>query len=223
VGALPAGDYVEVAVDDSGGGIAPDVLGRIFEPLYSTKAKGRGHGLGLFMVGEFVLRSGAGLRVDTAVGVGTSFRLLLPAQAPVAGRAAPPGRDGEETAPALAGLRVLVVDDDPRVRDAVARLLAIEGVDTALAEHGEAALARLAQDPGFDLVLTDMAMPVLDGPALRRQVQARHPGLPVLMMTGQHSDLVEDDKGAERPPLRKPLEPAELYAAIRELSAGRSV
>jgi PAS domain S-box-containing protein len=221
VGELPAGDYVELAVDDSGSGIAPDVLGRIFEPLYSTKAKGRGHGLGLFMVREFVLRAGAGMLVDSAAGRGTRFRLLLPRQAPVASGTPPAQTAGKKTAPSLAGLKVLVVDDDPRVRDAVARLLAIQGVDTALAEHGEAALARLAQAPGIDLVLTDIAMPVLDGAGLRRRVREEHPGLPVLLMTGQHSDAVADDTGSEQATLRKPVEPAELYAAIRALT-GRS-
>jgi signal transduction histidine kinase len=220
----PAGDHVEISVTDTGGGIPPAILERIFEPLFSTKAKRRGHGLGLFMVREFVLRSGAGLAVESEPGRGTCFRLLLPA-GPTGGRTnetvthAP---RGAEPGPAtLAGLRVLVVDDDPRVRDAVARLLALEGIETVLAEDGQAALERLRGERGFDLVLSDVAMPILDGPTLRERLRQEQPGLPVLLMTGQDSALTE---GGDRtlPPLRKPLEPAALRAAIRTLCrAGR--
>ena len=222
VGTRPAMDCVELRVTDTGSGIEPAILPNIFDPLFSTKAKQRGHGLGLFMVQEFIARSGAGLAVESRPGCGTSFRLLLPAVSvptPVPGTdprsppavAADPGSDGLPP-----GLRVLVVDDDPRVREAVARLLTLGGVDLAQAEHGQAALALLAQDPGFDLVLSDIAMPTLDGIGLFRHLARERPGLPVILMTGQDSALAGLDDLPGRPlVLRKPLDPAALRAAIR--------
>ena len=225
VGTLPPMDCVELRVTDSGSGIAPAILPRIFEPLFSTKAKQRGHGLGLFMVQEFISRSGAGLAVESAPGCGTSFRLLLAAvtaQVPepgtdprsgplVAGAEALTGSDGLPP-----GLRILVVDDDPRVREAVVRLLSLDGVDLGQAEHGQAALALLAQDPGFDLVLSDIAMPALDGIGLYRHLSRERPELPVILMTGQDSSLANGDDLPEPPlVLRKPLDPATLRAAIR--------
>jgi PAS domain S-box-containing protein len=230
VGYLSAGEYVEVSVTDTGSGISPQAMARIFEPLFSTKAKGRGHGLGLFMVKEFVLRSGAGLAVSSEQRQGTRFRLLLPARpaTPPGGDATPPATitaltGGDAPAPrSLAGLRVLVVDDDPRVRDAIGRLLVLQGIATVFAEHGEAALAQLRDEPGVDLVLTDMAMPVMDGPTLRARLREEHPGLPVLMMTGQENLAVSDGHHGDNPPaLRKPVEPAELRAAIQALCFGR--
>ena len=222
VGTRPAADCVELRVTDTGSGIEPAILPHIFDPLFSTKAKQRGHGLGLFMVQEFIARSGAGLAVESRPGCGTSFRLLLPAvtvptplpdadpRSPTAA-AADPGSDGLPP-----GLRVLVVDDDPRVREAVARLLTLGGVDLGQAEHGQAALAVLAQDPGFDLVLSDIAMPTLDGIGLYRHLARERPGLPVILMTGQDSALAGLDDLPERPlVLRKPLDPAALRAAIR--------
>jgi CheY-like chemotaxis protein len=173
------------------------------------------------MVKEFVLRSGAGLLVDTAPERGTCFRLLMPAPPqpkahdpmPVAGDT---GADTPADSSPLAGLRLLVVDDEPRVRQALARLLAREGVETRLAEHGLAALELLRDDPRFDLVLSDIAMPVLDGPALRERLRAEYPGLPVLLMTGQDTKpaTARNDTAGDSA-LRKPLDLAELRAALR--------
>jgi CheY-like chemotaxis protein len=221
IGSLPAGPCSEITVADNGSGIPPAILSRIFEPLFSTKARRHGHGLGLFMVKEFVLRSGAGLLVDTAPERGTCFRLLMPAPPqpkahdpmPVAGDT---GADTPADSSPLAGLRLLVVDDEPRVRQALARLLAREGVETRLAEHGLAALELLRDDPRFDLVLSDIAMPVLDGPALRERLRAEYPGLPVLLMTGQDTKpaTARNDTAGDSA-LRKPLDLAELRAALR--------
>jgi signal transduction histidine kinase/CheY-like chemotaxis protein len=227
VGSPAVGDYVEISVSDTGGGIPAQMRPRIFEPLFSTKPAGRGHGLGLFMVKEFVLRSGAALVVESTPGRGSRFRLLLPTSPPpappgdaaVSTAAAVVGTD-EPPARALAGLRVLVVDDDPRVRDAIGRLLTLAGIETVRAEDGAAALARLREGLDIDLVLADVAMPGLDGPALRERLRTELPSLPVLLMTGHESRPADDDPAADgRAPLRKPVEPAELHAAIRSALA----
>jgi len=236
VGALPAGDCIALRVSDTGSGIAPSLLTRIFDPLFSTKAARRGHGLGLFMVQEFVTRSGAGLLVDSQPECGTDFTLLLPRaapQTPAGGPTAPPdaarpptvpsapGADGARAAP-LAGLRVLVVEDDPRVRVAVGRLLTLDGARQAAAEHGQAGLDLLERDSAFDLVLSDIAMPVLDGIELLQRLAQAHPRLPVILMTGQKDALSALDALRERPTvLRKPLDPAALRGAILAATGAR--
>jgi CheY-like chemotaxis protein len=112
-------------------------------------------------------------------------------------------------------LRVLVVDDDPQVRDALARLLTLEGASLALAEHGQACSDLLEHDGAFDLVLSDIAMPVLDGIRLQQRLARERPELPVILMTGQEPSLGDAHAGA-KPPLilRKPLDAATLRAAI---------
>ncbi|WP_366931502.1 response regulator [Thiocapsa sp.] len=137
---------------------------RLFEPLFSTKAKQRGHGLGMFMVQEFVMRSGAGLAVSSQVGRGTEFRLLMPIDHQESQQLDLTASSNAPSTKPL--LRVLVVDDDPRVRDSVGRLLMLDGMLVSFAENGQDALDRLRRDADFDLVLSDLAMPVLDGAAL---------------------------------------------------------
>ncbi len=109
-----------------------------------------------------------------------------------------------------------MVNDDPRVREAVVRLLGLDGVDLRQAENGQAALAVLAQDSGFDLVLSDIAMPALDGIRLYRYLSRERLELPVILMTGQDSSQANNDDLLELLlVLHKPLDPAALRAAIR--------
>jgi len=237
VGAVAFTDCIALRVSDTGSGIAPSLLARIFDPLFSTKARQRGHGLGLFMVQEFVTRSGAGLAVESQPGHGTCFSLLLPREAPAVGVIEAPGgpnpvgpppvppappADGAAPAP-LSGLRVLVVEDDPRVREAVGRLLTLDGARLGLAEQGQACLDLLERDAAFDLVLSDIAMPVLDGIQLHQRLAQGHPELPVILMTGQKDALSALDELRERPTvLRKPLDPAVLRGAILAKTGGRA-
>jgi CheY-like chemotaxis protein len=164
------------------------------------------------MVQEFVLRSGAGLAVDSRLGEGTAFRLLMPlggvglsgnegSEIPV------DGRDGRL-------LRVLLVDDDARVRDSVGRLL-LEGMLLAFAENGAEAVAVLRRDPDFDLVVSDLAMPMLDGVDLWRPLLQARPELPVILMTGQDPSLLKFDELPHRPiVLRKPIARRDPPAAL---------
>ena len=178
VGRTPPGEGVELSVADTGSGMGPEILAHIFDPLFSTKAKQRGHGLGLFMVQEFVSRSGAGLTVTSIPGEGTRFSLLLPPPGDLAGQDPPTEADAPVPRRPVARLRVLVVDDDPRVRDAVGRLLTLEGIDFAVAAQGADCLALLERQPGFDLVLSDIAMPVLDGIGLCSALARERPEAP---------------------------------------------
>lgn len=212
-GRLEPGEYVQVRVADTGCGMSDEILERLFEPLFSTKAKQRGHGLGLFMVQEFVTRSGAGLTVSSQVDTGTDFCLLMPPAAQATAQHDVPTLSTE--APPM---RVLVVDDDPRVRDSVGRLLMLDGMQVAFAEHGEAALALLRRDADFDLVLSDLAMPVLDGVALCGALAQTYPTLKVILMTGQAASTFSLDALPYTPiVLRKPIDPGALRAAIAQM------
>lgn len=218
VGRLDEGEYVQVRVVDTGCGISEANLDRLFEPLFSTKAKQRGHGLGMFMVQEFVMRSGAGLIVASRIGKGTEFRLLMPRA--TEGAATRGDLDRGDAHPAKSMLRILVVDDDPRVRDSVGRLLMLEESLIAFAENGEDALALLRRDADFDLVLSDLAMPVMDGAALCRALAEAFPSLPVILMTGQAPSLFPlDDLPSKPTVLRKPIDRRALRAAIADATA----
>ncbi|WP_201246835.1 PAS domain S-box protein [Halochromatium salexigens] len=226
IGSIPASECIEVRVADTGNGIAPELLERIFEPLFSTKAKRRGHGLGLFMVREFVVRTQAGLWVDSDAGQGTCFRLLLPAQAtpqapPDTHRAQTPAAlDAPPALSAPESRRVLLVEDDRRVRDALSRLLKIEGFSVATASHGQDALRQLATMEGtIDLVLSDIAMPVMDGLDLFARLSEQFPSLPVILMTGQqaHWEPPLNSRGEPVPILRKPIDLGTLKESMHQM------
>ena len=220
IGVVPRGDLVQLCVVDTGCGMHAETMGHLFEPLFSTKAQQRGHGLGLFMVHEFVLRSGARLEVDSRPGEGSEFRLLLPAWGDstepadpcrqVAGAAVPPS------------LHVMVVDDDSRFRDSVRRLLEMDGVLVETAENGLVCLERLRSGARFDLILSDVSMPVVDGVELLRRVLVDYPDLPVILMTGQAPSVFPlGDLPGNPVLLRKPFHPSELREAIAAFGAPR--
>ena len=220
VGNRDLGRYALVRVADTGCGMGPEALDRLFEPLFSTKSQQRGHGLGLFMVHEFVLRSGALLEVDSRVDEGSEFRLFLPAW---------PGDRAEfeelaegEMLVASACLRVLVVDDDLLSRDSVRRLLEMDGMRVETAEDGAACLEVLRHDPGFDLVLSDVSMPHLDGVGLCAALLEAYPALPVILMTGQAPSVFPQGEIPGVPTvLRKPLDLQMLRTAIASLDLPR--
>lgn len=215
VGHIAPGEYVALRVADTGAGMSPDTLERMFEPLFSTKARSRGHGLGMYMVHEFVLGSGAGLSVDSRIGEGTEFVFFLPV--------AETGPSAEEGSLRRAHdsenrrARVLVVDDDPRIRDSLGRQLRVLGIQHVSAEHGSDCLRILDRDRDFDLVFSDINMPELDGHGLLRELSVKHPGLPVVLMTGQDPGLLALD-ALPGPPLvlSKPLVMPHLHAALMQ-------
>ncbi|NCC29343.1 MAG: PAS domain S-box protein, partial [Gammaproteobacteria bacterium] len=219
VGRLDPGEYVQIRVVDTGCGMADEVLERLFEPLFSTKARQRGHGLGMFMVQEFIMRSGAGLAVSSQVGRGTEFRLLMPLATRGSSQIDAPGASREDPPKPL--LRILVVDDDPRVRESVGRLLMLDGMLVSFAENGQDALDLLRRDADFDLVLSDLAMPVLDGAALCAALAQAFPDLKVILMTGQAPSAFLLDALPDAPlVLRKPIDHGALRAAIAQSVGG---
>jgi PAS domain S-box-containing protein len=213
-----AGEFVELSVEDSGTGIAPEVLERMFEPFFSTKEIGRGSGMGLATVHGIVHEHGGHIVVEAAPGKGSRFRILMPLlEAPAqAARADAAPRIAVPRA-RLRG-RVMVIDDEESVAEFMRELL--EGWGLAATAHNSPARAREAfgADPAaYDLVITDHTMPGITGFSLARELLARRPDLPIILYTG-HAERVtqrEIDAAGIRALLHKPVEPDALYGLLK--------
>ena len=214
---LAAGEYIRIAVSDTGVGMDRDTLRRATEPFFTTKDRGRGTGLGLSMVDGFAAQSGGGMRIKSRPGAGTTVELFLPA-APRGKRAAPPPRVLPPPIEAVRPCRVLVVDDDPIVGAGTAAMLEDLGHAAIQAESAARALVALADDPAIDLVITDYAMPGMDGHELAARIHRDRPGLPVVVATG-YAGTPPD--GAKLPRLDKPYKQQELASVIARLVAPR--
>jgi signal transduction histidine kinase/ActR/RegA family two-component response regulator len=216
--AVPAGRYVTIEVQDSGTGIADDVLAHLFEPFYTTKPIGRGTGLGLASVHGVVRQHGGAVQVETAPGRGTTFRLLLPATDE-------PAADSEPGPPAAprGDEQVLVVEDDDGVRRFVVQALGGLGYQVASAEDAERALA-LARARGrpFDLLVTDVVMPGRSGRELLEQLGREGLAARVLYLSGYPRDVFGDHAtpAGGAPLLAKPFTAQDLGAAVRRALDG---
>ncbi|SFD01132.1 hybrid sensor histidine kinase/response regulator [Massilia yuzhufengensis] len=181
-GPLPAGDYVRLSVIDHGAGMAPEVLARALDPFYTTKAQGQGTGLGLPQAYAFAAQSQGLLVLDSEPGKGTRVDIYLPrAQRPLC---EPAPEDGSDPLPRGRG-RVLFVEDDPLVREAVARALEESGFEVLIAEDGDQAVALLDAGVLPAVVFSDIVMPgSVSGIDLAAIVRRRFPSLPVVLATG---------------------------------------
>ena len=216
---IVAGEFVELAVRDKGPGIPADALERIFEPFYSTKAVGKGSGMGLAVVHGIVHEHAGHVFVDTSVGKGTAFRVLLPA---VAGSEASRthGDTGQARVRALQSKlrgRVLIVDDEPSVAQFMRELLDSWGIDASAVSEPEAALSMLQVDAAaYDLVITDQMMPRMSGLRLAEEIRRLSAGPPVVLYTA-NVEAVDPAKlvaAGVKGLVRKPLEPGELRKVI---------
>ncbi len=185
--AVPAGDFLVLAVRDTGTGMAQAVLDHLFEPFFTTKEAGRGTGLGLSTVYGIVKQSGGAITVESALGQGSTFRVFLP----VAGAEAGP----HVRTPASTAVRgtetVLVVEDDEAVRSLVARMLESFGYRVIAANGGGDALLAVEEHQGpLHLVLADVVMPQMNGREVVERLQRLRPGLPALFMSGYTNDAV---------------------------------
>jgi CheY-like chemotaxis protein len=200
-------------VRDDGVGIDEGLRGRIFEPYLTTKGRQGGHGLGLAVVHGIVSAARGAIHVESAPGKGSTFDVWLPRAEGTAPEPAP--RPG--SAPGR-GERILVVDDEPLVRSAYARILRALGYEVVEAPDGMAALDLFRREPrGFDLVLTDQTMPRLSGVDLARAILADQPDARVILCSG-YADAVDGARAKAiglRALLAKPVERDALAAAIR--------
>ena len=210
---LAAGDYVRIAVSDTGTGMEPETLARATEPFFTTKDRGRGTGLGLSMVDGFAAQSGGGMRVKSRPGAGTTVELFLPA-APRGERAKTIRPEPPRRLDGVRPCRVLVVDDDPIVVAGTAAMLEGLGHAAIQAESAARALAVLAADPAIDFVITDYAMPGMDGHELAHRIQRDRPDLPVVVATGYAG---VPTGGPNLPRLDKPYKQQDLAELIARL------
>jgi CheY-like chemotaxis protein len=217
---LRAGDYVVISVTDSGTGMDTETRLRVFEPFFTTKPAGKGTGLGMPMVYGLMKQHGGYVLVDSAVGRGTTVRLLFPESAAPA-RAAPlPAEDRRSPAADGRGQTILVVEDEEALRRAARRILERAGYRVLVAEDGEQALGILvAQRGGVDLVFTDMIMPKLGGRGLYDRVQAEFGRVRFLVASGYAGRDVREDHGLppQVPFINKPWTLEELVARVREV------
>jgi PAS domain S-box-containing protein len=213
---VPAGEYVELAFADTGSGISPEDLDRIFEPFYTTKGRGNGTGLGLATCYGIITQAGGHIAVRSELGRGTTFTVLLPRSRLEPEVAAPPAdvahSKGRET--------ILVVEDDRSAMHAAAAALQRGGYSVVMATNGEEALRLLQRrSDEIDLVLSDVVMPRLGGPELAARISITWPRLPIVFMTGYSPDPILSQGGekriANRPVILKPFRSNELLAFIR--------
>jgi PAS domain S-box-containing protein len=212
-----AGEMVELAVRDSGPGVPPEVMERMFEPFFSTKEVGQGSGMGLSTVHGIVHEHGGHIAVDNVPGGGALFRVLLPALRSTGGRAAgAPARPGAALPRAALAGRVAVVDDEAAVAGFVRELLSRWGLAVDMFPDARGALAAIASGTSFDLVLTDQTMPGLTGLELARALGAIERAPPVVLYTGFSEGLsaAEVERAGVAALLRKPIEPAALLAVL---------
>jgi two-component system, cell cycle sensor histidine kinase and response regulator CckA len=210
------GTYAALVVRDTGSGMDAETLAHVFEPFFTTKGLGTGTGLGLSTVYGIVKQSGGWITFDSEIGEGTTATVYLPhAEAPVEEQDA-------RTASARRGAgTILLVEDEAIVRDLVAKMLEEDGYDVVDAPDPLAAV-ELAQERAYDLLLTDVVMPKLNGRQLAEQIRERLPDLHVVYMSGYAPEAVLDggrlDKGEFF--LQKPFSVGDLTTLVRDALAG---
>jgi two-component system cell cycle sensor histidine kinase/response regulator CckA len=219
---MPAADYVQIEVSDTGTGIPPEVIGKIFEPFFSTKEVGKGTGLGLSTVYGIVKQTGGFIYVDSEAGKGTSFHIFFPRYHPAEGEAAKALPEAKPKADLTGQGTILLVEDEEGLRSLNARGLRSRGYTVIEASNGIEAMEALEQKNGaVDLVVSDVVMPEMDGPALLRAMRARNPNLKIIFVSGYAEDafaksLEETEKFDFLP---KPFALAALVEKVKQTMA----
>ncbi len=225
-GLMPEGEYVLCQVQDTGAGMPQDVLDKIYEPFFSTKEVGKGTGLGLSTVYGIIKQTGGFIFCDSQLGQGTLFRIYLPRHVEAAGdaEAKSSALDKEEPRADLTGHgTILLVEDEDAVRAFASRALASRGYTVVEADSGERAL-EVVEEHGepFDLVLSDVVMPEMDGPTLLKELRSRGVATRVVFISGYAEDAFEKNlEGQEDFAfLPKPFSLKQLAGAVKEAMEG---
>lgn len=222
---IPNVDHIAIDVIDTGTGIPPAIAGKIFEPFFTTKTMGQGTGLGLSTVYGIIKQSGGYIFAQpVAAGSGTVFSVFLPA-VPLAAAEAPPALPARPAAAppeSIAGLKLLLVEDEAAVRSILDRGLRRFGPQVLLAEDALTALACLENEPDIDVIISDIMMPGLDGVELASRARLMRPGIGIVLMSGfAEAPLYRaaDAQGVRF--LSKPFALADMAAAIAAANAER--
>ncbi|GAA3999491.1 response regulator [Sphingomonas humi] len=209
-------EHIEIRIIDEGVGMTPEIAQRALEPFFTTKGPGRGTGLGLSMAYGVARAAGGDLRVDSVAGAGTTITILLPPVSDETDGAAAVAASDKRAVPAKK-VDVLLVDDDPEVRQAVADMLRADGHHVRESENGPQALLELERSPP-DLMLLDFAMPGMNGAQLAAQALDRKPDLKLLFLTGYaDSEAIDQAVDGSAQILKKPVSAGSLAAAIEKL------
>jgi two-component system cell cycle sensor histidine kinase/response regulator CckA len=231
---MPAGEYVQIEVADTGTGIAPGVIDKIFDPFYTTKDIGKGTGLGLATVYGFIKQTGGFIYVDSELDKGTTFRIFIPRYVPAAEDALQPpevaaprlaagmpaAEEKKHAATDLTGQgTILLVEDEEGLRALNARGLASRGYTVVEAGNGVEAIDAMERRGGnIDLVVSDVMMPEMDGPTMFKELRKRHPNIKVIFVSGYAEDAFQ--KSLPDPEkydfLPKPFTLKQLVAQVKE-------
>ncbi len=213
--------FVELSVRDTGTGMDDATKARAFEPFFTTKEPGKGSGLGLAQVYGLVEQCGGVIEVDTEVGKGTTFRVILPRnearEAPLPQAVAPSAQGGR-------GERLLLVEDEPLVRKLLEQLLSRAGYQVTAASDPVEGLSLVQSGVGFEIVVTDVVMASMTGPELMQKLEAHGGEIPTVFMSG-HTEDEFIRSGALKPHQRfmsKPFVPSDLLLQVRQLIESRS-
>ena len=216
-GGREGGEWVCLAVSDTGTGIAPEVLPHVFEPFFTTKGRGEGAGLGLAQVYGIVGQHGGHIGVETRVGEGTTFRVYLPAQR--SERVAEAGVEELGAAPRGGGETILLVEDERRIREVGQRVLESLGYRVLTAENGRDALRVYETAGEVDLLITDIVMPEMGGRELVGELRKADPDLKALAITGYivAGDLRELEAEGFLDVVHKPFDVGTLAEVVRRI------
>ena len=218
-----AGRYIEIAVSDTGSGIAPEIMDKIFEPFFTTKPKGEGTGLGLATIFGFMKQSGGHVSVYSEVGHGATFKLYV-AEAESTDAAAPEEMVETDHAAADGAATILVVEDEAGVREIAVSILAEAGYTIIEAHNGPAGVAAFAEHPEIDLVFSDVIMPGgMTGPQMVEAIRKQRPEIPVLFASGYAEQALKDRETLipQSKFIAKPYDAAELPRRVGSLLEAR--
>jgi CheY-like chemotaxis protein len=217
---IQPGPYLLLSVSDSGHGMSPETLRRIFEPFYTTKPVGKGTGLGLATVYGIIKQSRGYVWAYSEPGQGTTLKVYLPLD-----EGSLPGTEVQSPLARASGEYVLVVEDEPTVRFMTSRALQEQGYKVMEASSGDEALRLVEQSDGaLDLIITDVIIPGIDGTELARRASVLRPGLPILFMSGYTDDDIVRRGLLDREQnfLQKPFTPDALIRRVAELLRDKS-
>ena len=216
---VPPGEYVRLSVTDNGTGMDDVIKAHLFEPFFTTKDRGKGTGLGLATVYGIVQQSDGHIRVDSIPGCGTTFRIYLPRTDPAATEIQ---AEGVLEGDARGSETILVAEDEPAVRALVRNTLERQGYHVLEARDGGEALSVANEYSGrIDLLLTDVAMPVLDGRELANRMRNSMTGLRVIYMSGYVDDVLRPTEARVGPFFQKPFTATALTQLVRDVLDGR--